>query len=101
MKVATPVWFVEREGLIYVWTMASSGKVKRLRKNPEVMLAPCKVGGDPIGPYLQGLATLSEDDSSEGLNRAFRTKYGLVFSLDKALTKLGGKKRIFVEIKLS
>jgi hypothetical protein len=100
-KVATPVWFVQRDGCIYVWAMATSGKVKRPRNNPEVSLAPCKLGGEPLGPYLEGVATISEDDSSEGLNKAFRTKYGLVFSLDKALTRLGGKKRIFVEIRLS
>jgi PPOX class probable F420-dependent enzyme len=101
IKVPTPVWFVQRDGRVYVWTMASSGKVKRLRNNPNVALAPCKMGGEPLGPYLEGVATMSEDDSSEGLNKAFRSKYGLLFVLDKVATRLWRRKRIFLEIKLS
>ncbi len=31
--VATPVWFVEKEGKICVWTQLHSGKMKRLRNN--------------------------------------------------------------------
>ena len=37
--VVTPVWFTQRDGKLYVWTGASSGKVKRLRNNPHVSLA--------------------------------------------------------------
>ncbi len=95
------MWFVHRDGRVYVWTMASSGKVKRLRNNPNVALAPCKMGGDPLGPYLEGVATMSEDDSSKELNDAFRSKYGLLFALDKVVTRLSRKKRVFLEIKLS
>ncbi len=31
--VVTPVWFVEEEGKICVWTQLHSGKMKRLRNN--------------------------------------------------------------------
>ncbi len=100
-KVSTPVWFVQRDSRVYVWTMATSGKVRRLRNNPNVALAPCKVGGEPLGPYLEGVATMSEDDSSEELNKTFRSKYGMLMVLDKVATRLRHRKRVFLEIKLS
>jgi len=97
-RVPTPVWFVLRDGRIYVWTIKTSGKVKRIRNKPAVAFAPCKMGGEALGPYVDGSATMSEDDSSEGLNRLFRSKYGLLFVLDRLVTRLGGKKRVFLEI---
>jgi uncharacterized protein len=47
--VKTPVWFVQVEKTLYVRTSANSGKVKRVNNNPIVNIAPCKIGGDPIG----------------------------------------------------
>jgi PPOX class probable F420-dependent enzyme len=100
-KVPTPVWFVQRDGRVYVWTISTSGKVKRLRNNPNVALAPCRMGGEALGPYVEGVATMSEDDSSEELNQAFRSKYGLLFVVDRIVTRLSRRKRVFLEIKLA
>ncbi len=47
--VVTPVWFVVLDGLLYVRTGAASGKVKRIRNNPRVLLAPATVRGRPVG----------------------------------------------------
>jgi PPOX class probable F420-dependent enzyme len=101
LKVPTPVWFVQRDGRVYVWTISTSGKVKRLRNNPNVALAPCKMGGETLGPYVEGVATMSEDDSSEELNKAFGSKYGLLFAVDRIVTRLSRRKRVFLEIKLT
>jgi uncharacterized protein len=43
--VATPVWFVQEAGRLLVQTGANSGKVKRIRRNPRVMIAPCSATG--------------------------------------------------------
>ena len=43
--VATPVWFIQEGGRLLVQTGASSGKVKRIRRNPQVMIAPCGATG--------------------------------------------------------
>ena len=37
--VATPVWLVVRDGRLLVETDAASGKVKRIRRNPQVRVA--------------------------------------------------------------
>ena len=39
--VATPVWFVEADGRLLVETDASSYKVRRIRRDPQVTIAPC------------------------------------------------------------
>ena len=50
--VATPVWFVQEAGRLLVQTDANSGKVKRIRRNPQVLVAPCTATGrvlaDPV-----------------------------------------------------
>ena len=33
-EVATPVWFAEGDGAVWVFTAGDSGKVKRLRNSP-------------------------------------------------------------------
>ena len=37
-SVMTPVWFVQRDGKLFIWTAKDSGKVKRLKNNPCVQL---------------------------------------------------------------
>lgn len=43
--VATPVWFAEQGGRLLAVTDASSGKVKRIRRNPHVRVALCTASG--------------------------------------------------------
>jgi hypothetical protein len=38
--VQTPVWFAEDQGVLYVYTLANAGTVKRIRRNPHIRLAP-------------------------------------------------------------
>ena len=51
--VKTPVWFAEEEGVLYVYTLANAGKVKRIRRHSRVRLAPCKMRGTVIGPWVE------------------------------------------------
>lgn len=43
--VATPVWFAEDAGKLYVWTRSDSWKVKRLRNDPRVEVRACDMRG--------------------------------------------------------
>jgi PPOX class probable F420-dependent enzyme len=54
--VDTPVWFAEHEGIIYIETSAYSGKVKRIKQNPNVKVIPCNLKGDLLGPAMPGRA---------------------------------------------
>ncbi len=75
----TPVWFVQDGDKLYVRTVKDSGKVKRVRNNPRVRVAPCEVRGELKGPWVEARAALVEDPAItrrvvELLNR----KYGLM-----------------------
>ncbi len=74
--VATPVWFVEKEGKICVWTQSNSGKMKRLRHNLKVTLAPCTIGGKVIGPTVEGIARLVSPQEKEEVRLLLLAKYG-------------------------
>jgi PPOX class probable F420-dependent enzyme len=46
------------DGKIYVRTDASTGKIKRIRNNPKVLVAPSGLRGKPKGPAVAGLARI-------------------------------------------
>jgi PPOX class probable F420-dependent enzyme len=53
--VRTPVWFAvdpNEDAVLYVYTVASSGKVKRLRRSARARIAPCNAGGRVHGEWL-------------------------------------------------
>jgi uncharacterized protein len=54
--VATAVWFAERDGKLYVKTRGDSGKVKRLRRNGRVRVAPATFRGNVTGPAMEAMA---------------------------------------------
>lgn len=56
--VATPVSITLAAGHAYFVTSAGSGKAKRLARCDRVRLAPCTVGGTPLGEALDGRARL-------------------------------------------
>ena len=56
--VATPVWFVAKDGHLLVETDADSYKVKRIRRNPHVRIALCDARGRLRGPSVEGEAEI-------------------------------------------
>jgi hypothetical protein len=85
----TPVWFVERDGALYVRTEAQSGKVKRIRNNPQVRVTPCGSRGEVKGEWVNATAQIVDEATSEQVNQALSKKYGLL----KAGFDLMGKLR--------
>jgi uncharacterized protein len=78
--VRTPVWFAARDlgspkPLLYVYTVGVSGKVKRIRNNPSVRVAPCDIRGGSIGEWSDARAQILQGGAaSEGM-RAIDSKY--------------------------
>jgi len=80
--VATPVWFVERKGTMYIGTSAAAGKVKRIRNSGRVTLAPCTARGKVVGPPVEGKASiLSDQEEIARAQAALASKYGMQFRL--------------------
>jgi uncharacterized protein len=59
--VATPVWCAGKNGSLLVFSEADSGKVKRIRHDPHVTVAPCSFRGTPRGPAVDADATVLGD----------------------------------------
>lgn len=59
--VATPVWVAAEDGTLLVWSEAESWKVKRIRRDPHVRVAPCNARGTVRGEAIDADATISND----------------------------------------
>ena len=101
-EAATPVWFAEVDGRLYVFSEGDSHKVKRLRRNPAVRAAPCRVLGTVTGDWVPGRGRIVTDDAAlvARAERAFVAKYGWQIRLFDAVSKLAGKypKRAWLEL---
>src|SRR5215831_15157748 len=78
--VATPVWFVESNGTIYIGTNATAGKVKRIRHSGHVTLAPCTAQGKVLGSRVEGQASIvSDQEEIVRVQAVLARKYGMQF----------------------
>jgi PPOX class probable F420-dependent enzyme len=73
--VATPVWFAEADEVLYVYSQAESGKMKRIRNNPRVRIAPCDMRGNVTGAWVPATAHLIEGDDARRANDLLNQKY--------------------------
>jgi len=75
--VATPVWFgVDEAGLLYCRTGKLATKVKRIRNDPRVKVAPCSLRGAPKGAYAAGTARVVDAAGEEHAEEALQSNYG-------------------------
>jgi PPOX class probable F420-dependent enzyme len=100
--VETPVWFAELDGRHYVFSEGDAYKVKRLRKNPTIKAAPCRMLGTVTGEWVAGRGLIVTDDARlvARAEQAFDAKYGWQIRLFNVFSKLGGKypKRAWLEL---
>jgi PPOX class probable F420-dependent enzyme len=75
--VATPIWLVARGDDLWMVTEAGSGKVKRIRNNPQVLVAPCSARGTvaPDAPSVTGTARLLDDDGTVQARKLLASRY--------------------------
>ena len=91
--VPTPVWFALENGKLYVATEPGSGKAKRIRNNPNVLLAPCTQRGKLIGPTMKGVAYILPADHAAHVKAALRRRYGWMMRIGSIVDRISGKKR--------
>ncbi len=103
--VRTPVWFAEEDERLYIWTLRDSGKIKRIRNNPRVNIAPCKRFGKITGEWVAAAASV--DDSAAAvrhLETLLRRKLGFVFAvfrlIDRLRDRVKGSHRVCVKVSL-
>lgn len=98
--VKTPVWFVADAGKLYVMTIGTSGKVKRIRANSRVTVEPSDQRGKSLGPEVAGTARMLPEAEVKRADDMLNRKYGLfkkVFDLFAMLNR-SIKQRAYIEI---
>jgi PPOX class probable F420-dependent enzyme len=81
--VRTPVWFApdpaapldSSAAKIFIYTIGDTGKVKRMRNNPRVKIAPCDMRGNILGPWVYARAEfVTGEEAARGM-RLLNKKY--------------------------
>jgi PPOX class probable F420-dependent enzyme len=75
--VPTPVWVVRDGDALGAWTVADSGKVKRIRNRADVQVSACDVRGKPSGEQFPGRAEILDAQQTAHYRTLLARKYGL------------------------
>jgi uncharacterized protein len=80
--VCTPVWFAAAQPpdadpmrRLYIYTLENTGKIKRIRNNPRVRIAPCDARGNLKGNWVEARARLLSGPEADLANRTLTRKY--------------------------
>ena len=100
--VKTPVWFVKDNDTLYVRTVANSGKIKRIRNQQRVQIAPCKVDGVLLGEWVEASASLVNDpEIDHKVDRLLGKKYGLIKTLFGLASSIQRRKSAIIKIEVA
>jgi uncharacterized protein len=96
--VSTPVWVVSDDGRrLLVWSGARTWKVRRLRRDPRVLVAPASFRGAERGARVAGRARVVDDP---GLDALLEHKYGWQKRLVDRLNRTNREKASFAAIEI-
>ena len=99
--VKTPVWFVQDGDVLFVRTIADSGKVKRIRNYSLVNIAPCKMDGTLLGDWIQAEAReVLDQEIDRKVDSLLGKKYGLMKKIFSMSAGREGRKNTVLELKL-
>ena len=88
--VATPLWFVSDGERLLALTDLHSAKVRRMRHNPRVLVAPCRASGKLRGEPLPSRAeVLTENADLERVQKLLIERYKLSYRIVMLLYRLG------------
>jgi PPOX class probable F420-dependent enzyme len=97
--VPTPVWFgLDDGGRLFVHTEADAAKVKRIRADARVRVAPATSRGKPTGPLAGGLARVLAADEEAHAESALEANYGLGRRLYEGMSQPLGVHTVYLEV---
>jgi hypothetical protein len=88
--IKTPVWFVIDNGLVYIITRESTGKVKRLKNNQNVRIVPCSFKGEIKSEWVNGKAQKIMGSEADKVIKIRKKKYGFAVRLSGLFTSQKG-----------
>ena len=79
--VETPVSIAVDGDCAFIRSWDTAGKVKRIRNNPEVTIAPCTARGRSTGPAIPARARILTGEESARAGRLLAGKYPILHGL--------------------
>lgn len=86
--VSTPLWVTPDGTGLGFWTVAGTGKLKRIRNNPRVTVAACDFRGNPKGEPIEARARIGDAADRQRVTDGLRRKYGLTGRLTLLASRL-------------
>ena len=92
--VATPVWFVSDGSRLFAFTDLHSAKVRRIRRNPRVLVASCRVDGKLYSePVFARVEVLTVDAELERVQKLLLARYKISYRVVMLFYRLGRRLR--------
>ncbi|HYF25555.1 MAG TPA: PPOX class F420-dependent oxidoreductase [Baekduia sp.] len=97
--VATPLWFVADGDRLFALTDLHSPKVRRIRRDPQVLVASCRpdggLRGDPVRAHAEVLTAAADlDRVQQLLIRRYRLSYRLVMLVYRLGRRVRGRRSV-------
>ena len=105
--VRTPVWFAEdpapnsHKTTFYVYTFPDSVKVKRIRNNAKVRIAPCNMRGDLRGAWIEARARICGAEERAKGQTLLTDRYGFMKRIGDFFSRLRGRVPIVLAIEIA
>lgn len=92
--VATPVWFVSDGSRLFALTDLRSAKIRRLRRNPHVLVASCRPDGKlRREPVPASAEVLTAEEDLERVQKLLLARYRLTYRVVMFFYRLGRRIR--------
>ena len=101
--VSTPVWFAAdpiAPTTFYVYSAPDAGKVKRIRNNPRVRVAPCDIRGNLRGTWVDAHARICQGVEAVNGQELLAHKYGWMKRIGDFFSRLRGRTQTVLAIHL-
>jgi PPOX class probable F420-dependent enzyme len=84
--------------VFYIYSEAGAGKLKRIRNNPNLRIAPCTMRGDVRGVWINGCARICEDDEAARGQQLLTQKYGFLKIVGDFFSRLARHKQTVIAV---
>lgn len=98
--VRTTVWFVMDAGTIYIRTDMNSGKVKRIKNNPNIRITPSGARGQLKGKWIEGKIKMAGSLELEHANQLLEQKYGIQGKIIRVFNKIRNTRPTVLSIQI-
>jgi len=98
--VRTTVWFVMDAGTIYIRTDMNSGKIKRIKNNPNIRITPSGARGQLKGKWIEGKIKMAGSLELEHAIQLLEQKYGIQGKIIRIFNKIRNTRPTVLSIQI-